>query len=299
MISNDKAQGMLLGLAAGDAVGTSVEFKKRGSFTPVSDMQGGGPFDLQKGQWTDDTSMALCLAASLLEQKSFDPADQMRRYLRWRNDGYLSSTGKCFDIGLTVQSALNRYLATGDPMAGSSDPHSAGNGSLMRLAPVILAYHRDQDQMIHFAGESSKTTHACEEAVESCKLFARMLYHACLCRDKHEILNQRDFQTTAEKVRLIAEADYLSKSYDDLSGSGYVIESLQSALWCFNQGEDFKQAILLATNIGNDADTTAAICGQIAGAFYGCSGIPKDWVDNVAMSQSIQTMASQLVDLRL
>jgi ADP-ribosyl-[dinitrogen reductase] hydrolase len=124
----DRYQGTLLGLACGDAVGTTVEFCPRGSFSPVTDMTGGGPFGLEAGQWTDDTSMALCLAESLLEKDAFDPLDQMGRYLNWWRWGYLSSTGRCFDIGMTVRSALARYESTGEPYSGSSDPQSAGNG---------------------------------------------------------------------------------------------------------------------------------------------------------------------------
>ena len=131
-------QGCLLGLAIGDALGTTLEFRERGTFEPITDMMGGGPFHLQPGQWTDDTSMALCLAHSLLAQAGFDAHDQMQRYSRWRKDGYMSSNGRCFDIGMTVSEALSRYARTGDPCAGSTNPFSAGNGSLMRLAPVAM-----------------------------------------------------------------------------------------------------------------------------------------------------------------
>jgi ADP-ribosyl-[dinitrogen reductase] hydrolase len=120
-----------------------LEFMPRGSFTPLTDMIGGGPFGLQPGQWTDDTSMALCLAASLIERRGFDPDDQMQRYVYWWREGYLSSTGACFDIGNTTADALRRYQQTGDPMAGSTDPYSAGNGCLMRLAPIPMAYCAD------------------------------------------------------------------------------------------------------------------------------------------------------------
>lgn len=108
----ERYQGCLLGLACGDAVGTTVEFRSRGSFAPVTGMQGGGPFGLIAGEWTDDTSMALCLAASLIHCKGFDAVDQMNRYCNWRSVGYMSSTGNCFDIGLTVSGALTRYLAS-------------------------------------------------------------------------------------------------------------------------------------------------------------------------------------------
>jgi len=135
---NSRLQGCLLGLAVGDAVGTTLEFKPPGSFEAIDDMVGGGPFRLAPGQWTDDTSMALCLAESLLHCDGFDAADQMRRYCDWWRNGYLSSTGRCFDIGNTVANALHRFEASGDPFSGDTSPFSAGNGSLMRLAPVAI-----------------------------------------------------------------------------------------------------------------------------------------------------------------
>ena len=131
-------RGCLLGIAIGDAVGTTLEFKPPGSFKPISDMVGGGPFRLKPGEWTDDTSMALCLATSLVEKNGFDPREEMDRYSRWWKEGYLSSNGVCFDIGNTVATALRQYQKTGDPIAGSISPHSAGNGCIMRLAPMPM-----------------------------------------------------------------------------------------------------------------------------------------------------------------
>jgi ADP-ribosyl-[dinitrogen reductase] hydrolase len=157
-----RSRGCLLGLAVGDAVGTTVEFQTRGSFAPLADMVGGGPFGLKPGQWTDDTSMALCLATSLVECGGFDPGDQMERYCRWYEEGYLSSTGRCFDIGNTVRSALERFRRDGDPNAGSRDPRSAGNGCIMRLAPVPLFFFPGLDAAEHHAGESSRTTHGAD-----------------------------------------------------------------------------------------------------------------------------------------
>ena len=162
-MSLDRFRGALLGLAAGDAVGTAVEFRPRGTFTPVTDMIGGGPFDLSAGQWTDDTSMALCLATSLLECDGFDARDQMDRYCRWHEQGYLSSTGHCFDIGGTIGAALDGYRTSTDPFAGSSDPHAAGNGCIMRLAPIPMFYFPDLDTAGIRSAESSRTTHQAAE----------------------------------------------------------------------------------------------------------------------------------------
>src|SRR6202011_1134225 len=162
----DRYRGALLGLAVGDALGTTLEFKAPGTFKPIADMIGGGPFGLQPGEWTDDTSMALCLAESLTEKRSFDPADQMDRYCHWWQEGYLSSTGTCFDIGVTVSRALASYHSR-NPFAGSVDPNTAGNGSLMRLAPVPLAFRANIERAIHNAAESSRTTHGAPTALDA------------------------------------------------------------------------------------------------------------------------------------
>src|SRR4029078_6250144 len=184
----DRCRGALLGLAAGDAGGATVEVRARGTFAPVTDMTGGGPFHLRAGQWTDDTSMALCLGASLVERGRFDARDQIERYCRWLDTGYMSSNGRCFDIGITVRGALARFKQSGQPYSGSTDPRSAGNGSLMRLAPVVLFAFPDVRCVLDFAAASSRTTHGAPEAVESCQLFAAILYEVLNCVTKDALL---------------------------------------------------------------------------------------------------------------
>lgn len=290
----DRLKGSLLGLASGDAVGTTVEFKPRGTFKPITDMVGGGPFRLDPGQWTDDTSMALCLGHSLAYRKTFDPKDQMNRYCNWYQHGYMSSNGKCFDIGNTISSALLSYLNTKEPFSGSTDKMSSGNGSIMRLSPIVIFYHNEQDQCLHYAGESSRTTHGSVECVEACKIFARLILNALDSKNKHEALDRSIYQTNSAKLECIFNQEFLNLKYEELTGSGYVVESLISALWCFFNSNTFEEAILLATNIGNDADTTAAIAGQIAGAYYGKEGIPKHWLAMLTMSDEIEALAVEL-----
>src|SRR5579862_4751718 len=159
----DRFQGCLLGLAVGDAVGTTLEFRTRGTFEPITDMVGGGPFQLQPGQWTDDTSMALCLATSLVERGGFDAHDQMTRYCRWADDGYLSSTGACVDIGTTVAAALRRYRHDGNPYAGCRDPDTSGYGSIRRLSSIPMYLSRDVDAGDQVAGENSRITHVADK----------------------------------------------------------------------------------------------------------------------------------------
>jgi ADP-ribosyl-[dinitrogen reductase] hydrolase len=290
----DRFRGCLLGLAVGDAVGTTAEFAERGSFPKVVDMVGGGPFHLQPGQWTDDTSMALCLATSLIAKKGFDPKDQMDRYWRWYKEGYLSSTGRCFDIGNTVGSALERYHQTGNPFSGSTSPDAAGNGSLMRLVPIPIFYFPDLQKTLHFAAESSRTTHGATECLEACQLFSEILFNALSGKEKEAILFKTTFEPSMPKIKEIALGKYRTKSIGEIKGSGYVVESLEAALWCFYYTDSFEEAILQAANLGEDADTTAAVCGQIAGAFYGKTGIPEKWLSKLRMRFEISELADQL-----
>lgn len=290
-------RGCLLGLACGDAVGTTVEFRARGSFTPVTDMVGGGPFRLPVGAWTDDTSMALCLATSLVECDGFDAADQMARYCCWHQEGYLSSTGKCFDIGLTVRGSLARFQQTGEPFSGRTDPSAAGNGCIMRLAPVPMFCYPDMAKAMDWAADSSRTTHGSQECVEASRLLAAMLIKALAGASKDEILfghNAGDF--AAAKVRAIAAGDYRQKGEADISGSGYVIHCLEAAAWCFQRTDSFRDAILMAVNLGDDADTTGAVCGQLAGAHYGEDGIPASWLELLVMAAEIRALADRLGD---
>ncbi len=283
-----------MGLAAGDAVGTTVEFKPRGSFAPVTDMVGGGPFRLEAGQWTDDTSMALCLASSLVECSGFDAKDQMDRYVRWSEDGYLSSTGRCFDIGGTVSGALARYRRTGDPFAGSTDRNQAGNGCIMRLAPVPMWFYPDIESMAHHAAESSRTTHGTAECLDACRLLARVLHRAFEGQSKEDVLFADAAFSGAPKIQAIARGTYRDTSRDAVRGSGYVVDSLEAALWCVRTTDTFEAAILEATNLGDDADTTAAVTGQVAGALYGIEGIPARWREKVAMRELIVGLADRL-----
>lgn len=293
----NRYQGCLLGLAVGDAVGTTVEFKPRGSFPPVRGMTGGGPFDLEPGQWTDDTSMALCLAASLVETGTFDPEDQMRRYLRWYDEGYMSSTGRCFDIGNTTRTAREKFRANGKALAGSRHPSSAGNGSLMRLAPVPMAYAPDRKKAVAFAAKSSRTTHAEVRCVEACMLFADMLVLALKGDKKEAILfRERKVGLKSPEILAIAGGQYRDKSEPQIRGNGFVVDSLEAALWSFWTTDTFEQAILTAVNLGEDADTTAAICGQIAGAYYGIEGIPEGWLEGMHMREEIARMAERLAE---
>ncbi len=239
--------------------------------------------------------MALCLATSLLEMRGFDAKDQMERYCRWYGQGYLSSTGECFDIGNTVREALRRYQETGDPFSGSTHPNSAGNGSIMRLAPIPMYYFPDRELVLRYSAESSRTTHGAQECLDACRLLGDILYRALNGADKREILLGSDSEIVdSPSVKKLACGDYCAKAESAIQGTGYVVKSLEAALWCFWVSDTYKQAILKAANLGGDTDTTAAICGQVAGAYYGETGIPENWRQQLVMREEIETLAERL-----
>jgi len=292
-------QATLLGLACGDAVGTAVEFYPRGRFVPLTDMVGGGKFRLQPGEWTDDTAMALCLAESLVVCRGFDALDQMRRYWRWANEGYWSCRPQAFGMGKTVSKALRRFHQTGDPVAGSTDPKDSGNGSLMRLAPIPMAWQFDRAQAIHWAIESSRLTHASPDCLASCAYFSALIWSALQGeQDKAQLLAEVSDIALPASMQRIADHAFLHASEDDYDGSGYVVATLEAALWAFFSTDSFEQAILRAANLGGDADTTAAVCGQIAGAFYGMDGIPSSWLSKLARAEDIAALGKNLLDVQ-
>lgn len=290
----DRARGALVGLAVGDAVGTTLEFKRRDAYPKLTDMIGGGPFHLKPGQWTDDTSMAIALGESLLECGDLDAADLMSRFIAWRNTGAYSCTGTCFDIGSTVSSALERWRRTGEAHAGSTDPATAGNGSLMRLAPVVLQSWANREKLRRLAIDQSRTTHSAPEALSACEIFAEILADAIEGRPRSEVLRTR-IGAYAGRIAAIAAGSWRGKARDIVQSSGYVAHSLEAALWSVGRTADFRTAILTAANLGEDADTTAAIAGQLAGAIYGLSGIPAEWLEKLAWRERLEKLGARLV----
>lgn len=303
-VERSKFIGMLVGLAVGDAVGTTNEFKTNPA--PIDDMVGGGPFNLKAGEWTDDTSMALCLADSLIEMGRFHYTDQLDKYAAWWSEGYNSVTGKCFDIGNTTQAALRNYIINGNSHSPFTDYYQSGNGSLMRLAPVVIFYSANEENASYWAGESSRTTHNTAEPIDACKYFALLLLRAAKGASKNELMLLWDHAIydashtlTPNKVVEVAEYDYKLMQRDDVKNpSGYVIDSLKAALWCFYNTDNFKDGCLLAANLGGDADTVAAIYGQLAGAFYGLEDIPQSWLNKLAWKDDIVERANKLYDMR-
>jgi len=298
-------RGALLGLATGDALGTTLEFKPPGTFSPIGDMIGGGPFNLEPGQWTDDTSLASCLADSLIEKQDFDPVDQLERYLRWYREGYMGSTGTCFDIGNTTRGVLSRFKRTHEPYCGHTDQRTAGNGSLMRLAPVPLFFANKPEKAIEMSGNSSRTTHWNIACVDACRYYGGLIAGAAVGSTKKELLSQRyspargywDKHPLIPEIDEIARGSFKIREPPEIIGSGHVTRALEAALWAFYNSDSFREGCLLAVNLGDDADTTGAIYGQLAGAYYGEDGIPEEWRSKLARRDLIEGFGKRLYEL--
>lgn len=298
----DRCRGAPVGLAACDALGTTLEFKAPGTFTPITDIVGGGPFHLEPGQWTDDTSMALCLADSLIEKQGFDPVDQLERYVRWYREGYLSSTGAYFDIGNTTRAALQRFEELREPYCGSTNPYAAGNGSIMRLAPVPLFFATNPAEAIEKSGESSSTTHGATVCVDACRYMGGLIVGAINGVDKNTLLSALycpvagywQAHPLCPAINEVASGSFKRKEPPAIKGSGYVVESLEAALWAFQKSRNFREGALLAVNLGDDADTTGAVYGQIAGAYYGYSSMPENWRTIITKADFILGLSDQL-----
>ena len=314
----DRARGALLGLAVGDALGTTLEFSTRDSLPHHTEMTGGGPFRLAPGQWTDDTAMALALADSLVAAPGFDPHDLMTRFVAWWRNGIYSCTGRCFDIGITTRQALARFERAGEPFAGSTDPDTAGNGSLMRLAPAALVALDDAREADRIAREQGRTTHGADQALEACAYFVQLLRGAI--RGEAGVLRPRawvgadtdglrwaDYTSGTDDaltpiawtgdaaVDAIARGSWRGKTRDQIRASGYVIHTLEAALWAVGTTDSFEPALTAAVNLGEDADTVGAVAGQLAGALYGASGIPPRWLEPLAWRDRLVETADRLV----
>jgi ADP-ribosylglycohydrolase len=298
-------RGGMYGAAIGDAVGTTVEFKSPGQFAPVTDMVGGGEFNLKPGEWTDDFSRILCAAESLVKCGGWNPNDYMARQINWRDFGYLSSNGYCFDIGTTTQESFAAFESTGNPYAGSTDRAKASNGSLMGLLPIVLAYGGNFEAMMEVTELYSRTTHGGRVAIDGCRYFAALILAALQGATKEQILSSRytpipgywDDHPLCQEIDSVAAGSFKHKQPPEIRGTGWVVHSIEAALWAFHNSTSYEEGCLKAANLGEDADTTACIYGQLAGAFYGEDGLPQRWRQRVVKREWIEGFADDLLKI--
>lgn len=307
MAITDRQRGALLGLAIGDALGAAVEFRSPGSFEEVTDYRDGGPHGLSAGEWTDDTSLALAMADSIVET-GWDLDDQARRYVRWWRNGAYSVNGRCFDIGGTTVRGLTRFEHLGDAYrSGETGEWASGNGSIMRLAPVPIRYsHLFPDRLeklVELGVDSSRPTHASPQCLSACAYLTVVLSALIEGHDRDEVLDpqwpalsdiKRLFPLDPE-IEKVADGSFREKQPPEISGAGHVVRTLEAALWAFHDATDFAHAVLRAVNLGDDSDTTGAVCGQLAGAYWGESQIPHHWRANLARRDMIDPILHRLV----
>ena len=267
-------------------------------------MVGGGPFGLEPGQWTDDTSLALCLAESLVKCREFNAIDQMKRFVRWWKYGHLSSTSRCFDIGNTTRTALAEFERTGNPFSGPTDPQSAGDGSIMRLAPVPMFFANRSTEAMEMAGESSRTTHGAVTAVDACRYLAALIVGALQGVDKNTLTTPTyapvpgywDERPLTPEIDEICSGSFREREPPEIRGSRCVVKLLEAALWAFHGSSSFREGCLLAVNLGDHADTIGAVYGQLAGAYYGEPGIPGEWLAKLSRRELIVSFADKLFE---
>ncbi len=275
-----------MGLAVGDALGSVVEFAEPNTFEPVTGYRSGGPHRLNAGEWTDDTSLALAIADSIA-QVGWDLNDQAERYVQWMKHGKYSVNGRCFDIGITTSRALHTFMEGKDAaLSGSRSESASGNGSIMRLAPVPIRYHGLYSDRIHelakLAEESSLPTHASEQCLSACRYLALVLSALIHGEDRDAVLSPEWGPLTElhaikplhPPVFAVAQGSFRDKQPPAIRGAGWVVQSLEAALWAFHDASSFEGAVLKGVNLGDDADTTGSVVGQLAGACWGESGIP-------------------------
>jgi ADP-ribosyl-[dinitrogen reductase] hydrolase len=295
----ERFQGALLGLAVGDALAAHTQFRKPGSFAVVGDLLGGGPFDLPRGAWTDDTAMALLLGESLLDRAGFDGQDQVNRYVRWQREGYGSATGQCVGISASVARALATALYRRQPFAGSHDPAQLDKDPLSRVAPVVMYFFSDPNAAVARAAEAARITAQAPMVLDCVRLLAAMLRQALAGRDKAAVLRPPretwESLNTRPEVLAVYEGSYLRRMPPEITGGGHVVQALEAALWAFHRGETFREGALLAANLGRDSDVVAATYGQIAGAYHGVSAIPGIWRNSLMRQEVVIDTADRLL----
>jgi len=295
-IIQDKIKGSLIGLAVGDAMGAPYEFKTAG-YEVKEDYITGGVHNVTIGEWTDDTSMALCLAQSLIDNKGFNAKNQINNYLSWYEDGYFSTRSKCFDIGNTVARALDMYKKSNYPYSGIEGDANSGNGSLMRLAPIAMMYYNNQAKLIEYAAKSSQTTHKSELAVDACICYAQLIAGAINGHSKEELLSKEFIQNKNLRSEIIAIVNGSYKIDKVYKPTGYVIDTLETALMAFYKFETFEEGLLYVVSLGEDTDTVGAVYGQLAGAFYGYESINKKYKIQLQKHDIIYNITEKLYSL--
>lgn len=309
-ITEDHIKSIIFGVAVGDALGVPVEFSSRERLVekPLTDMIGFGTYNLPKGTWSDDSTMTFCLAESLLDEE-FDLKKLSNRFINWVDWGYWTPYGKLFDIGNTTRKAIDNLRTIENPEnAGGSHEADNGNGSLMRILPLILDIAKLPIPLTYSIIKSvSSLTHRHERSVNACfyyLTFARYIilghtkdsaYQLTNVTVKNEFKERQIIDKEFNEFKNILEGDLSSLPIRKIRGSGYVIHSLEASLWCLLSSNTYKEAVLKAVNLGEDTDTTGAITGGISALCFGYNSIPIDWVESLAKKSEIDDLVEKLI----
>ncbi len=300
----DITKAVVLGHAVADALGVPVEFKSRELLDkyPVKDMGVHPTIDLPKGSWSDDTSMSLCALISLAKGK-IDFDDIMQNFAKWYYDSEFTPTGYTFDIGLICMGAIKRYQRGFEPTkCGGTLEYDNGNGSLMRIHPFALYLYRldmPVEKKIDIIHKASCLTHAHKRSQIACGIYAFILWG--ILDENHlsgavsGLVNALEFYRDEPEISHYIDrlADLENKRREDIKSSGYVVDTLEAALWCLFNSEDYKDCVLKAVNLGDDTDTIAAIAGSLAGALYGLKSIPPAWLNTLVKKEEIEKMCEK------
>ncbi len=298
--TKSKCYGCFFGGIVGDALGAPVEFETRDTFPLVDDMNNFNfNFGLQAGGWTDDTSMTLCLAQSIIDCKTIDKQDNLEKYSRWYRHGYMSSKDYCFDIGAQTKYSILSYTQHKTIICPLSERKHSGNGGIMRISPVPIFYHKKKIQYcINACEESSITTHSSKICRDSAKYIGCILHLLIngITRDKVIKKAQKYFKRSelCSEILDIYDGKYLVKERKDISSSGYVIHTLEASLYSFFKFDTFEESLLFSVNLGDDADTVGCVTGMICGAYYGINTIPKKWLDTLHKKELLQCVIDNL-----
>lgn len=303
-----KIRNSLLSLAMCDALGGPVEFQRRGTFPLVTEMIQNNHFSLAPGTWTDDTSMALCLGQAIIDSKGGIPseASQAELYVRWWRNGYLSAIGRCFDIGESTRVALGFWESKSAKALAKvrkelSGEYSCGNGSLMRVLPVSLAFWEDSNKAMEVARASSVVSHPHPMCQEACAVYVFLISTILQCCTEQKRMSKRDlldvlygytFENSTLRDAIGPTSEFTTKPDTEIDSSGFVLHTIQAALWCFFNTETFEEGAIRVVNLGDDADTVAAVYGGLAGAWY---ADPLETEDSKFWSPRVRRWREQLV----
>ena len=303
---NNKLSNAIIGFIVGDALGVPVEFQRREKLknNPVTNMRGFGTYNQPKGTWSDDSTMTLCLAESLVNGLDYD--DICGKFLDWVENGYMTPHDYLFDIGIATEKAITRYKKGVTPLeCGGESEFDNGNGSLMRILPLVFyTFSMPLKQKFETVANVSALTHRHMRSKIACSIYVQFACELLKGYGKEKALKQtinhiNDYYRQEEELEhfsRILNAKIIDLSEDDIQSTGYVVHTLEAVLWCFLNTNNYSDCVLKAVNLGDDTDTIGAITGGLAGVYYGYESIPKDWIESIVKLDLIMNVCSKFKD---